>query len=473
MAELNEPISDREKDVLELLIQGATNKEIGASLFISPNTVKVHLRNINTKLGARSRTEASKIALERGLIVLPGMEPTKPEQEGEVNVEAEVDVDVEDEAVLVESVESESPPFNQASRSAIEPEQGGDTYFSRLYWVGGLFLVLLLLAIVGWFALNARTAEPVPPIAFEPENLGDQWFKSQKLPESLSDASAVAVGTHIYLFGGRQADGMLNDELHIYDSAEHMWRTVAHKVPPVSDGAVALLEGQIYMIGGKTADGETSDVVAVYSPAKDNWQFAANLPQPLSNGLALTDGSQLYYLGGEVDGTAVANGYLFDPSRNVWSDLPDMPEARSGAAGGIVDGHVYLMGGGNKDGEATASCFQLDLTDNTWESCTPMGNTRSHAVSTVILRKIYVVGGVTGAKFGEVYNPESRLWEKIDEPMLEDLDSPIWADAGIAKVENRVYVLGGEFNGTLSRDAFFYAPLVYQSFIPSASSADP
>ena len=74
MAELGEQLSEREQEVLEQLVQGAPNKVIAANLFISPNTVKVHLRNINTKLGASSRTEASRIAMEKGLVTLPGME---------------------------------------------------------------------------------------------------------------------------------------------------------------------------------------------------------------------------------------------------------------------------------------------------------------------------------------------------------------------------------------------------------------
>jgi LuxR family maltose regulon positive regulatory protein len=52
------PLSPREREVLELIRQGLTNKQIGELLFISPGTAKVHVRNILEKLGARSRTEA-------------------------------------------------------------------------------------------------------------------------------------------------------------------------------------------------------------------------------------------------------------------------------------------------------------------------------------------------------------------------------------------------------------------------------
>lgn len=52
-------LSGREKEVLALLAQGLTNREIGAALFISPVTVKVHVRHIFEKLGVRSRAAAA------------------------------------------------------------------------------------------------------------------------------------------------------------------------------------------------------------------------------------------------------------------------------------------------------------------------------------------------------------------------------------------------------------------------------
>jgi DNA-binding CsgD family transcriptional regulator len=59
-------LSRREEEVLALLVQGATNRELARALFISEATVKVHLRHIYAKLGVRTRTEAVVQALERG-----------------------------------------------------------------------------------------------------------------------------------------------------------------------------------------------------------------------------------------------------------------------------------------------------------------------------------------------------------------------------------------------------------------------
>jgi ATP/maltotriose-dependent transcriptional regulator MalT len=52
-------LSPREKEVLALLAQGLSNAEIGRTLFISPVTVKVHVRHIYDKLGVRSRAAAA------------------------------------------------------------------------------------------------------------------------------------------------------------------------------------------------------------------------------------------------------------------------------------------------------------------------------------------------------------------------------------------------------------------------------
>lgn len=61
-------LTDREKEVLALLVKGASNNEMSMKLSVSLPTVKFHLRNIYTKLDAKSRIEAVTIALEHHLV---------------------------------------------------------------------------------------------------------------------------------------------------------------------------------------------------------------------------------------------------------------------------------------------------------------------------------------------------------------------------------------------------------------------
>ena len=61
-------LTPREREVLALLVKGETNLEISEHLFISLPTVKYHLGNLFSKLGAKNRVEAVTIALERKLL---------------------------------------------------------------------------------------------------------------------------------------------------------------------------------------------------------------------------------------------------------------------------------------------------------------------------------------------------------------------------------------------------------------------
>jgi len=66
----DEPISQRELEVLALMAAGRRNKEIAGELSIAEDTVKMHVRNILSKLQVNDRTEAVTIALRRGIIRL-------------------------------------------------------------------------------------------------------------------------------------------------------------------------------------------------------------------------------------------------------------------------------------------------------------------------------------------------------------------------------------------------------------------
>lgn len=61
-------LTDREREVLALMAEGLSNREIAYRLTLSDSTVKFHVSNILSKLGAESRTEAVSIALQRRLI---------------------------------------------------------------------------------------------------------------------------------------------------------------------------------------------------------------------------------------------------------------------------------------------------------------------------------------------------------------------------------------------------------------------
>jgi NarL family two-component system response regulator YdfI len=70
LAELPEPLTRREREVLQMLASGLGNKQIAARLSISDHTVKFHVASILGKLGASSRTEAVSLGIRHGLVLL-------------------------------------------------------------------------------------------------------------------------------------------------------------------------------------------------------------------------------------------------------------------------------------------------------------------------------------------------------------------------------------------------------------------
>jgi len=63
-------LTEREVEVLRQVADGNRNREIAARLFISEETVKVHIKHIMEKLGASDRTQAVSIGIRRGIIQL-------------------------------------------------------------------------------------------------------------------------------------------------------------------------------------------------------------------------------------------------------------------------------------------------------------------------------------------------------------------------------------------------------------------
>jgi two-component system response regulator NreC len=63
-------LSEREKEVLKLIAEGKTGREIANLLYLSPNTVERHRANIMDKLSLHNRAELIKFAIRKGLVTL-------------------------------------------------------------------------------------------------------------------------------------------------------------------------------------------------------------------------------------------------------------------------------------------------------------------------------------------------------------------------------------------------------------------
>jgi N-acetylneuraminic acid mutarotase len=335
-----------------------------------------------------------------------------------------------------------------------------------------LLLLLMVVALVGLLRWQAFTVNPEPtaePFAEAP--IGEtRWSVSRPMPIPRANMAVAAVGLDIYQIGGETATGVVNTT-NIYHTTDHLWREAAARPTAVADTSAAVLFGEIYVPGGRLADGQPTNIVEVYSPANNAWRRVAALPQPIAGGLALAEGGFLYLFGGWNGEQHLASGYVYDPGADTWRPLPSMSQARAFAAGGAVTGRLYVVGG--FDGQSELSlCQFFDPTATAWFDCPSMLLPRGGAGSAVLVNKLYVIGGgVNGdsrVTFSEVYDPNTETWQVVNTPMLDD--TPAWANLGVASVETRIYVLGGRRAGQLNADNFVYAPFVYQTYIPAASS---
>lgn len=448
MAEFGEPLSDRELDVLRAVTDGATNKEVAQILTISQNTVKVHLRNIYTKLGVSTRTEAVTAAMQQGVITLPGTEP-----ESSTSEETESEAGAGTEPGVVDTAVSRPPrfPLNRTEIALI---------FVTL-------IVVMLIGLFGWQTLSAP--DEVTPEPFVEEAIGEsRWLRNRPMPLAKAGMAVVAVGLEVYEIGGETAVGVTNS-VAAYNTTDHVWSERAAKPTAVSEATAAVLFGEIYVPGGRLVDGSVTAVVEAYSPANNAWRPVAALPQPIAGGLTLSDGSFVYLFGGWNGEQYLDTAYVYDPGSDSWRPLEPMTRPRAYAAGEFVTGQLYVVGG--TDGSGLRVCEQYDPVTAVWADCPDMLQPRVGAGAAALLNKLYILGGdledSAEVAYSEVYDPVNQTWQVVNTPALSE-EAP-WTNVGVATVETRIYVLGGHHGNTLSSDTLVYSPFVYQTFIPAAS----
>jgi DNA-binding CsgD family transcriptional regulator len=438
-------LSERELDILKLVATGASNKEIAHELFISSNTVKVHLRNIFTKIGVTSRTEAAMYAVRTGLVVNPQNQAYIQDNEADASTEKGQDT----ETIHPSDSEQHSvPAFRKFPR-----------------WAAFLLLVFFLaLIFLGWrlspgsaLFSNPATITPLPQNTV---TAIPHWTQLARLPTARSNLALASFGNQIYAIGGLAENGVIGN-IDRFDPQSNTWVSLSPKLSPVFDARAAAINGLIYLPGGRVSDQnvQPSNILEIYDTNNDQWKTGAPLPIPLSGyGLVAYEG-HLYVFGG-WDGQMYRNNvFSYDPTTDIWQERTPMETARAYPGAAEALGKIYVIGGIYEDQSVTVNEIYTPSRDhdglNPWENGFSLPEDRMGIQATAIADTIYVFGGESPNRVGLIYFPQSDIWQS-----LEPSPEPLGDDFGLTSISTNLFFVGGKINSTLSDQTIAYQAII-------------
>jgi DNA-binding CsgD family transcriptional regulator len=456
-------LSERELEVLQLVATGATNQQIARELIISPNTVKVHLRNIFEKLGVQSRTEASMEAVRRGWVSIPGEAGSSTDGAAAETVESAPDI----AHVEVTAVEPPKPTLPPISLPELMPH--APTSRTAAPWQHVILVLALVLAFVGAFLpawLNNRSSaaslsafsDVGRPQVEPPARIAAQrWSAGAPLPSGRSRMALAADGKRLYAIGGETPDGVTG-EVTVYDPTTNGWLPAASKPTPVSNAGAGFIDGLLYVPGGSTPMGGVTNVLDIYDPRADKWLPGPVLPRPLAAYAAAVWSGKLYLFGG-WDGNAYrAETLIFDPAAGTWTEGPPLPGPRAFAGAAMLKNIVYVVGGTNGRGalaETLAFSPQLEGAQ-AWQRKAPMARSRAGLAVVAVGAQVFALGGNEGAgdAFNEQFDTSVGAWSRLGTPMVGE-----WRNLGAAPINNKIYAVGGWSGGYLDAHEQYLALL--------------
>ncbi len=444
-ADYGEPLSEREIEIVELVANGLTNREIAVRTYLSPNTVKVHLRNIFAKTGVASRTELTVLAMQEGWINVPGMSVT---QEGDAQTAI---------AQEIPTAELPAPPILPS--------------WPRARWVAlvaGLILALVILILprqpAGQAAAPTASGlvdQPQAAIVAAAPAGEDGWQELTPLPVRRARIGVTADGNQIYVVGGMTENG-LTGRLDIYSIETGEWRSGAARPAALANASIVALGDKLLAPGGCDANGMPHAVTHLYDPENDTWAEVAALPQPLcAYALTVYDG-QAYLFGGWNGTTYQAVAYVYDVADDTWTEVAHPAEARGFGAAAVLADRIFYVGGYD-DRREWSTCEIYMPQNDRWDKCAPLLLPRGGLGLAAIGGRLYALGGgwTNYLGFNERYDPANDTWTVIETPIVGE-----WRNLGLTAHETSLYAIGGWSGDYLNR-VYTVEVLPWRVFIPT------
>ena len=442
------PLSEREMDVARLLVTGANNNDIAGELFISPLTVKVHLRNIYEKLGVNSRTEASLSLVSQGWVSLPGVDT----------------------------------PLAVADAKDALPEPLAASSGTPFLWQRFYLLVALLVSLGVLFTpFFTRPVESLPTLLSDGDAMAlgrpviaemPRWESRAPLSKARSRLALVAFNdTALYAIGGESSQGQPLPDVDVYDLRVNEWRSVAALPLALANAAVATDGAAIVVAGGSTSGdaGQTiSDLLLRYAPAEDAWREWGRLPLPLAGASLLLAGDAVYLVGG-WDGQSMRDEVWRIPASADgevmaadWQVITRMESGRAFAGAVAVADDLYVVGGydGRRELDDARSYNRVS---GEWRELPHLATPRGGISLLYDGLALFAVGGgwTRPVDTIERFDPATGLWSNFPAPISSE-----WRHlGGAASPLGQLYLIGGWSSSYL--DIHLRYQSSFRTFFPS------
>lgn len=425
------PLSEREMEVAQLLMTGASNAEIARQLVISPHTVKVHLRNVFEKLQVSSRTEASMVLVQRGWLTVPGIG-----------------------VAPIESVTPPSPPPPPPDPEPLADAPATLQSWQHFYLLGAVVLCLLALLAPTWRVYSrsspellsdaGRTTLGKPLVQLQP-----RWEAYTPLGNARSRLAVASVDEHLYVLGGEADTGRVVAEVDAYDLRVNVWRTVSPMPEALANLAATTFNKQIYVAGGSNNGGNDATPVTVrdnfwrYDPAKDEWKTLGALPHPLAGATLVADQQAIYLLGGWDGQTMHDEIWRYVPGKDngtaEWDPLTHFETPRAFFGATIVNGEIFVIGGydGKRELDLAAA---YSISKNQWRNLPPLSTPRGGLSVVYDGVAIYALGGgwTRPLDTHERFDATSLLWSNFPSPLQGE-----WRHFAAISYNDRIHFIGG------------------------------
>ena len=267
------------------------------------------------------------------------------------------------------------------------------------------------------------------------------------------------------------------------DQPGRYWKELAQIPKPVIGVTTVVLKDRIHVLGGSE-----SDAHQMYHPATNDWSLKASLPAPegIGWGMAAPFGGKIYLFGGGYgkQWRGDEKAWVYDPASDKWSPIAPMPIRRMQGAAVATEKAIYVIGGHQGTAkrsreEEVKTVYRYDPAKNTYTKVADMPEAGIFIVSAYYKGNIFVVPGVertvknpTDAGEGYIwadgllkYNPATDKWTKLKVPRPRTTTWMVTQHSSHVAIGPKLFMGGGGTPPDRRRtDWFFYYDMDQNKF---------